>query len=332
MTILEMLGGKIIPWVHEQGMHRLMVADDRLEQEALPDGMVVTRKKLRGRRVASKGPRKFGNHSGTAANWPKDGLREDLLPFIVCVLSGRAEVRVGELAIQCSEGHFLLIPPRAPYSSGDRELALKTGNIPDLMAFQTWDDHLQCGLHYSIGTSLYFPNHALVRQLDLLFEEALSRRPDSESITATMFSALLAMMRRDLAESHYFGQSPVSLESSSQPAGEDAILRVQRYVKSNLGQSLTTEAAATMALMSRSQFVKRFREATGQSFNEYVTHCRVEEAKLLLSETDWTISEIHKFIGFRDATRLRQIFTGAVGVGLIEYRNQTRASRKTGPL
>lgn len=330
MTILEMLGQRVIPWVHEQGMHRLVIADDQLHQEVLPEGMTIVHKKLRGRRVAAKGPRKYGNHSNTVAEWPEEGVREDLLPYIICVLAGRVEFRVNNFVIQCGEGHFVLIPPRAAYSAKVIGEDVKPGQVPDLMAFQSWNDHLQCGLAYSTRTKLFFPNTGLITQLDLLIEEALSRRPGSEPIVINMFAALLGMMHRDLTENRYFGHSLIPASPSNQPGANDAIERVQRFVKSNLSQPLSTEAAAIMALMSRSQFVKRFREATGQSYIEYVTYCRIEETKMLLIETDWTVTAIREFVGFKDETRLRQIFSAAVGMGLIEYRNAHRTIAKTG--
>lgn len=329
MTILDILGKKVIPWAGEQGRHRLVVADESLDGETVPEGMRLSHKKLRGRRVAARWSREYGRSSNNVAKWPEDGLEEEMLPFVLCVVSGTVDLQVGEKVLHCSEGHFVLIPPRVPFSSGDRAKAVRTGNIPDLMSFQNWDDRLQCILGYSIGTSLYFPNASVIQLLDLLIEEALSRRPDNQVIIANMFGLFLSLLQRDLVDGHCFGQSLVPVDAPNSSTKVDPIERVQRFVKSNLGQPLTTDAAATMALMSRSQFIRQFRRVTGQSYIEYVTDCRVEEVKMLLRETDWTIHAIHHYVGYKDVTRLREVFVGRVGMGMIEYRKWVRSAQNS---
>lgn len=324
MTILDILDNKVIPWVRAQGRHRLIVADESLPRQSLPEGMRITERELRGQRLPLRGTREYSSRCNVVARWPEDGLHERLLPFITCVVSGVAEIQVGHWLIHCTEGHFLLLPSRAPHSIGDPKHPIPASQVPDLMAFETWDDRLQCGLGYSVGTNLYSSNTALIQLLDMLINEALGQDRENDAIVPDMFSAFLGVLRRDLSSGRWYGQKSVELNSADQHIHADPIQRVQRYTRSHLAQPLSTSEAAAMALMSRSQFIKRFREVSGQSYGEYLTRCRIEESKMLLRETTLSIAAIHKFVGLKDATRLRDIFKERVGMSPVEFRQYSR--------
>lgn len=324
MTIIEILDNKVIPQVEAHGLQRLALADESSEQHLLPEGMRLSRVKMKGRRVAIHGDRSHGHNSNILAYWPDDGLTEMRLPFLQYVVSGRVDYQVGRRVFHCAEGDFLLVPPRAPFPGGDAMLGIMPEEVPDMLCFSPWDNHLQCCVCYGAGGNYLVPNARIVHLLDLLMDELTARRPGYEQLAAHIFLAFLTMLSREFKDNHFFHSGVMTLEQESGEARVDPIQRVRQYIKTHLNEALTIDDASNRALMSRTQFTKRFRQETGQSFVEYVTQCRLEHAKVLLHETDWSLAMISEFIGFKDTTRLRRIFDEHAGMSPSQYRLQSR--------
>ncbi len=72
--------------------------------------------------------------------------------------------------------------------------------------------------------------------------------------------------------------------------------------------------------LSVSQFSFLFKEGTGKTFIEYLTLCRMEEAKKLLKTTDLKSYEIAEKTGFTDPRYFSIIFKKTIGLTPMEYR------------
>ena len=92
------------------------------------------------------------------------------------------------------------------------------------------------------------------------------------------------------------------------------------YVIKNFKKHLTIDELAKIARLSRTSYIKRFKETTGKSPKQYITHTRISEAKkLLLSEL--SISKVAEETGFYDAAHFIKTFTSLTGMSPNEYRN-----------
>ena len=74
--------------------------------------------------------------------------------------------------------------------------------------------------------------------------------------------------------------------------------------------------------LSTSQFSFLFKEGTGQTFVEYLTAFRVEEAKKLLKSTDLRAYEIAEKVGYRDSRYFSLIFKKLTGLTAMEFRKR----------
>lgn len=324
MTVLEVLEKKVIPWVERGGLGRLVVADETSEQRPLPEGMKLTRRKLKGKRVAVHGPRSHGHASHVVAIWPEAGLSEVRLRFIACVVGGRVDYPAGNRIFHCSEGDFLLIPPRTPHPGPPVSEESPQDEGLDVLSLSTWDNNRQCCVCYGTTGNYLIQNPTTVLLLDALMDELSAHRPGSDRVTGNMCLALLHLICREFRAQNYYRAGVTLLDSEGMEARIDPIQRVRQYVSTHLNEPLTIDDACNRALMSRTQFTRRFREATGQSFIEYVTHHRLEQAKVLLHDTEWSLAMVSEFIGFQDTTRLHRLFTRYVGMSPSRYRLLSR--------
>lgn len=100
----------------------------------------------------------------------------------------------------------------------------------------------------------------------------------------------------------------------------DAILGVQNYMKKNFRERITLEEMAAMASMSKYYFIKVFKKAAGISPGEYLKYCRINEAKRLLKETSYPVSQIAELVGYGNANIFIQNFKQCVGITPLKYR------------
>jgi AraC-like DNA-binding protein len=72
------------------------------------------------------------------------------------------------------------------------------------------------------------------------------------------------------------------------------------YLQSNFAEKVTIAKAASMIGMSESRFMRFFKQATGMTFINYLTHIRLTYSYQLLKEPRLSIAEIAARTGFTD--------------------------------
>lgn len=97
--------------------------------------------------------------------------------------------------------------------------------------------------------------------------------------------------------------------------------RTTAYIQAHLEQVLSLLELATVAQMSLSHFVRMFKQATGQTPHQYVTTCRLERAKQLLTETTLLLHEVGAQVGYADQSHFTALFRRHVGTTPRAYRD-----------
>ena len=90
--------------------------------------------------------------------------------------------------------------------------------------------------------------------------------------------------------------------------------RATDYINDNLSQKLTLAEIAGAAHMSPHHFARSFKKDTGLPPHRYVIRRRVERAKALLANTDLTIAEVAKAVGFANHSHLSSHVRRLLGV------------------
>jgi len=76
--------------------------------------------------------------------------------------------------------------------------------------------------------------------------------------------------------------------------------RVIQYIHAHYTDRITLDDACAVANLSRSHFSKIFKEEVGMTLMEYVEMIRMNQARMLLKTTDFTIGQISEMIGISD--------------------------------
>jgi AraC family transcriptional regulator len=86
------------------------------------------------------------------------------------------------------------------------------------------------------------------------------------------------------------------------------------YIHTHLDRDLSLRQIAEVVKISPTYFASLFKHATGISPHQYVIQQRVEQAKVLLLETDLAIADIASKVGFSSQSHLTQQFKRFTGM------------------
>lgn len=114
---------------------------------------------------------------------------------------------------------------------------------------------------------------------------------------------------------------------------ERALARIRplfKHLEEEFSSHIQVRHAARICGMSDSHFMGLFKEVTGMSFLQYLSHYRAERAKLMLELTDDSIKKICQDVGFCDQSYFGAVFRRIVGVTPAEFRRLAREAGAKG--
>jgi AraC family transcriptional regulator len=117
------------------------------------------------------------------------------------------------------------------------------------------------------------------------------------------------------------------LRCSDKPLETRRLKRVMDFISQNLDADLTVTQLAQVACMSAAHFARSFRLATGLPPHEFVSHERLERAKMRLLKGDVQIGEIAFAAGFSSQANFTRAFRKAVGMTPAQFRAQAAVNR-----
>jgi transcriptional regulator GlxA family with amidase domain len=103
---------------------------------------------------------------------------------------------------------------------------------------------------------------------------------------------------------------------------DDAISSAQEWLHQNFRSPFPLEAPARRVGMSLRNFVRRFKQATGDSPLIYLQKLRIAAAKRLLESDYRSMQEIGDAVGYTDVAFFRSLFQRHTGVSPSAYRRR----------
>lgn len=106
------------------------------------------------------------------------------------------------------------------------------------------------------------------------------------------------------------------------PHDDVIIARCQHWLQDNLSKSISVEQMAQHVAMSKRNFIRRFKEAQGDTPANYLRQLRVESAKQYLVNTQMRFEDIVVKVGYEDASAFRRVFTQVTSLAPNAYRQK----------
>ncbi|MCR5595644.1 MAG: AraC family transcriptional regulator [Lachnospiraceae bacterium] len=92
------------------------------------------------------------------------------------------------------------------------------------------------------------------------------------------------------------------------------------YISDNCTEELSLDRMADLSGFSKFHFSRLFKQFSGQTFYQYVSHKRIEKAELLLAREDLTITDVATASGFESLSAFIRMFKQIKGMTPTQYR------------
>jgi len=179
-----------------------------------------------------------------------------------------------------------------------REKYPKVKWMPELMVTEDRGFYCGGGVHAALDLSLY------------LVEKFCGHDVAMESSKALLIETPRAWQAG-------FAVVPLKTEHD-----DESISAAQDWLHENFHRPFPLEAPARRVGMSLRNFVRRFKQATGDSPLAYLQKLRIAAAKRLLENNHRTMQEISDAVGYQDVAFFRALFHRHTGISPSEYRQK----------
>lgn len=239
---------------------------------------------------------------------------------------------------QCYEaeiGTVYVVPPniRHGYYTEDED----NFSIFHLLLSNTFIERYKTELHSLPGYSVLFEIEPFIRmesneQLFLKLSEEQFRKllpefdelnllrnskNNCDSLISTAKSLyLISIFSRLISEYH----SSTLKEKTGKNIYATAILRTMEYMQENLGEKIALDDLARLANMSRSTYIRHFKNICNCSPNDYLIEVKIAKACELLRSGDMSIADVAQTCGFFDSSHLGQLFLRSKKCTPSEFR------------
>jgi len=106
------------------------------------------------------------------------------------------------------------------------------------------------------------------------------------------------------------------------PTDHPELNRIIEYIEERYAEEITLKGLAEFIRMDASYVSDLFKKKTGSTLTHYVQNRRIQAAKMLLAETDRTVSEVGRQVGFENDNYFIKIFKRWCGTTPSEFRKQ----------
>ena len=217
------------------------------------------------------------------------------------------------------------------YAQGAEVASLCTGAF--ILASTGLLDGKQCTTHW-MGAHAFryaFPKAELLTEKIVTDENGIYTSGGAYSFLNLMLHILEKYAGREVAI-HVSKILEVDIDRTSQlsfvifdrqKAHQDELVReAQYYIEKTFGEKITIDHLADRFAISRRNFERRFKKASGNSPVEYIQRIKIEAAKKSLESTRENINEVMYSVGYTDSKAFRAVFKKYTGLSPIEYKNK----------
>lgn len=157
------------------------------------------------------------------------------------------------------------------------------------------------------GTSLEYK-----RLFNVMIQELKLCKEDYQEMLVYYLQELLIMIHR-LIISKPKGKSLFLMNEM-----DDAV----QFFHANYNKSISIEEYAASRNMSVSWFIRNFKEYTNATPAQYILSLRISNARTLLENTAYNVSEIAEIVGYDNPLYFSRIFKKQCGMSPSEFRKQ----------
>ncbi len=231
---------------------------------------------------------------------------------LLYVAGGQGQIIINETIYHLKTGNLVIINPYIFHEEKTAKdnplqlifLSMKNFSLPGLKINQLIDEKsppvIDCG-NYKNQMDTYFR---------MLLMESSSQILYYQQITKSLLIAIIVLILR-----------MISIEDKGQDEISTNCQKIRDYLDKNYTEPITLESLSDMVYVSKCYLSHMFKEQTGISPIKYLTQKRIENACALLKDTDMSIKEISRTVGYENPLYFSQVFKNVMNVSPLDYRS-----------
>lgn len=159
--------------------------------------------------------------------------------------------------------------------------------------------------------SFYNSNNLIYRNIKELLSKLMAKKYSFINKVQAYFTQILIDIIR---------MENRSASKNADPPCDHYLNDLKEYMLNHYTEDLNLESLAKMCFMNKSYFLHQFKKQFNISPIRYLNLVRIEKAKLLLAETDASITKIASDIGISNPVYFTELFKKTIGISPSEYR------------
>ena len=108
---------------------------------------------------------------------------------------------------------------------------------------------------------------------------------------------------------------------------DENLLKIARYIHTNLEKPLTIESTAKEFGMSTRTLSRKFKEILGMNYVRFLRSLRITRSLELMLEDKYNMYEIAMMVGYNSLSSFSNIFKKVIGVAPTEYQQKLKGGR-----
>lgn len=98
------------------------------------------------------------------------------------------------------------------------------------------------------------------------------------------------------------------------------IRKAKEYIQDHCSENITLEMICSIIYINPAYFSVLFKKEVGINYSDYLLNYRMEKARQLLADPQWTIEQVGQQVGYHDTRHFSRLFMKRFGIKPSEYR------------
>ena len=241
---------------------------------------------------------------------------------------GSGSITIGDSVYQAVPGSLYLIQPMVEHAIQPQD-TFRLAEVKFIVRREDLDNSLK-----QLPAEMEIDKYTTLRlsMRDVIREGLADLAYSYEATNAALYLFLIRLLRNQGIEvqhkpwRRFYFDTPKRRSPGADGERDAEFAMLLDYIEHNLSECITLDSLAQQAHFDKSYLIARFKESMGTSPMRYVSHLRIERAKVLLATTDDSITQIAQAVGFSSIHYFSRFFKEKEGLSPVEYRQQRQNS------
>ncbi|MDP3650168.1 MAG: AraC family transcriptional regulator [Rhodoferax sp.] len=158
---------------------------------------------------------------------------------------------------------------------------------------------------------------AMAHSMELLQQELTLREQGSETLVYGLLDVIFVLLMREMLQ-----RQGERTSCWSHGIRDPQVMKAVQALHNDCARAWTLDTLAQHAGLSRTSLAERFRESMGNTPLNYLRTVRMQKAMAALSESERSLEQIAREVGYTDAFSFSKVFKRTVGLAPRDFRRQ----------